>query len=270
MIKQTLSILLATFIAQQAIAAEKTSLKSASAKTSQKTKETINEAEILLKISETQIAKLHHFTPKKIMDGGSTYLVKGYFEIPSGFINAFAYITKDFKTIIYGQAFDTKTGEIYSQFLPEELRKASALTYGNGKHEVFIVSDPLCPYCMRLEKELPKYKDLITVHILLISLPMHKEAPDAIRYILSKNGDAQRFEALTEISNGKTPYSGAEYNVEILDKLNKKINEMERLGQEMKVSGTPSLFDIKGTPMAMNFFSMLDQEIATNQKNSPK
>lgn len=221
----------------------------------------ISNKDILQKVSELKITKLHHFTPKQVLDGGSTYLIKGTFTLPDKTISSIMNVTKDFKTVIYGQAFNAENGQPYSQFTEDELREASGFTYGTGPTEVLIFTDPLCPYCKNLEKELSKYKNYITAHIILIALPMHKEAPDAIRYVLNKKNDTERYEALIEIANGKTSFKEETYDEKTLNRLNKKWEQMEGYAKDLKVTGTPSLYDIKGIPMDMQFFGMLDQNI---------
>lgn len=266
MFKAYISIVLTALLAQQAMASDQVSKKSHSV--IKKTVEAESDSSIMDKVSAMRIVQIHHFTPEKLMDGGSTYLVKGHFMVPNGKLPAFIFVTKDYKTVIYGQAFDAESGQPYSQFTTDEMRDAAAITYGNGSNEIVIVSDPMCPYCTRLEKELPKYKDLITAHIILISLPMHKEAPDAVRYILSKKGDAERFAALSEIADGKTPFRDYKFEGKELETAKEKQQKMEGFARELKVQGTPSLFDIKGVPMAMDFFRMLDQQLLADTEKT--
>jgi thiol:disulfide interchange protein DsbC len=40
---------------------------------------------------------------------------------------------------------------------------------GNGKRQLYVFSDPDCPYCRRLEKEFPKLND-VTIHVFLYPL----------------------------------------------------------------------------------------------------
>lgn len=266
MLKKCLSIALTALLAQQAMASAP--VKKNTQKSSKSAVVIESDSEIMAKVSAMPISRMHRFSPEKVMDGGSTYLLKGYFMLPNGKLPAFIFVTKDYKTAIYGQAFNTENGQPYSQFTADEVRNAAAITYGNGSNEIVIVSDPMCPYCVRLEKELPKYKDLITAHIVLISLPMHKDAPEAVRYILSKKGDTERFAALSEIGNGKTTFKEQKLEGTELEEAKRKQQKMEEFARELKAQGTPSLFDIKGAPMAMDFFRMLDQHILEDSKKT--
>jgi thiol:disulfide interchange protein DsbC len=49
------------------------------------------------------------------------------------------------------------------------LADAFDVVHGNGKREVYIFSDPDCPFCKKLEQQLPQVKD-VTIHVFLFPL----------------------------------------------------------------------------------------------------
>jgi len=102
----------------------------------------------------------------------------------------------------------------------------------------------------------------------LVSLPMHPEAPNAIRYILSKESDADRFSALLEIANNKEDYKT--FKPQDGEKSKAKMDAMENLSKALRVTGTPSIFGIDGMAIPMQFFAYLDQELKQQEaSNAP-
>jgi len=201
----------------------------------------------LSQIENLFISKQHRFVPTKIMDGGSLYLIKGYFNTPQGKQSTSLFLSQDRKTGVYGRGFSTSTSKEYKTFIPEHYIQDAIINYGHGRDEYFLFTDPLCPYCKNLEKELYKYKDVATFHIFLLALPMHKKAPHAINYILSQTNDKDRFNSLIDIANEKKDY--------LLFKADKKEKtqydllqaKQDLIAKEFKVRGTPSIYTKEGS-----------------------
>lgn len=85
------------------------------------------------------------------------------------------------KHVFNGHLFDAEAHEdITARRLAEitrtdlkqlPLADAFDVVHGNGKREVYIFSDPDCPFCRKLEEQLPKIND-VTIHVLLYPLTM--------------------------------------------------------------------------------------------------
>lgn len=208
-------------------------------------------------VSLEQIAALpsvraHRFVPLRIKSVGTLYSVYGYFDVPARLpseanrkMYAEMYLTRDLDVAVYGQGYNVKTGAQYVNLDLDSVEKAVALTIGHGPRHYYLVSDPHCPFCTRLEKQLEAYADEATFHIILIALKMHKDAPNAVRCVLSKPMK-DRGGALLQIADKKDPCGGkvlpAEpYALQML--------QAEDAASILKVSGTPALFDAHGRPM---------------------
>ncbi len=251
------SVAMATEVSKQADAAKRAEVAQLAKRAQQaQVIDTDTDSQLLEAVSRLPLAKTHRFIPQKVMDGGSAlHMIKGYFDTPKGKTYAVMFVTPDLGTALYGQAFDTNTVKRYSPVDTEELKSASVYTIGDGPDEFFLVSDPLCPYCMSLEKRLAEYADKATFHLLFISLPMHPRAPEAIAYILSKEGDEARHAAAVEIAKGSKSFVGTDKKPAA-----REMARIERLAGELNTQGTPSLFSMDGEPVPMRVFDYYDKQ----------
>ena len=125
------------------------------------------------------------------------------------------------------------------------IKEGIVFTFGKGDKEIYLVTDPECPYCQKLEKEKGKIlEDKYRVHVILFPLPFHKNAVKMSMYILAAKSDKERRERLKEIINGDkkwqkfNPKNKEEFE-KILNELKKSVNAARELGAQ----GTPSLYD---------------------------
>ena len=175
---------------------------------------------------------------KKILNGG--YFPK---ELPPSFL------TKDLSTIIFGDALDTKSSK--QLFIPidintEVVKKVAAYSYGNGKNEYFLFTDPECPYCITMEKDMHRLRDDVKIHVVLFPLSFHKNAKSMSRYILSQKTNALKVKAMNEIANGSLAYKSAKYSESQLNELNRKLDNGLKVTQILKINSTPSLLSAEG------------------------
>jgi thiol:disulfide interchange protein DsbC len=92
------------------------------------------------------------------------------------FDNEIIYTDEQVSFVLVGNLIDAKTNQNVTQ---QRLRKLTAVNVkeipldlairkvkGNGKRQLIVFSDPMCPYCQQLERELEKMNN-ITVHVML-------------------------------------------------------------------------------------------------------
>src|SRR5208282_5177641 len=94
------------------------------------------------------------------------------------------YVTKDFRYVLSGTAFDVVNKVNVTEETLEKMRKVdfsklpldNAVKLGSGKARIAIFSDPECPYCRKLHEELKKVSADATVYVYLFPLPAHQKA----------------------------------------------------------------------------------------------
>jgi len=159
------------------------------------------------------------------------------------------FITTDFKTLIMGKAYSTKTGtELIIPFDIDinVLKQIAAYKTGNGKDEYFVFTDPECPYCQKLEKKIVAVKKNVTLYTILFPLKFHKNAKIMCRYILSRKDNNAKANAMKEIANKSTQYQKEKYSqserAELNKLIQKSLNEVNRIG----INSTPTILNAKG------------------------
>lgn len=77
----------------------------------------------------------------------------------------------------------------------------SNITYGTGKTKVYVVTDPQCPFCAKLHKEIEKIlserKD-VAFEMILYPLPFHKEAQGISENIACQKDNSQKQQLLNK------------------------------------------------------------------------
>jgi len=144
---------------------------------------------------------------------------------------------------LFGNLVELKTRKNLTELRRDELLvvdfsklpldKAIVKVKGNGSRKLAIFTDPDCPYCKQLEKELTNVTD-VTVYIFL--LPLTQLHPDASREATAIWCSKDRVKAWDDfMQSGKEPGEGkaAECTTPIAD--------IAKLAQQLNISGTPGI-----------------------------
>lgn len=113
------------------------------------------------------------------------------------------------------------------------LDKAIMKVKGNGSRKLAVFTDPDCPYCKRLEKELSDVTD-VTVYVFLLPLPsLHPDAPRKAKAIWCAPDRVKAWDDLMLTAKEPEGEANAECNTPIAD--------IARLAEELHIEGTPGL-----------------------------
>jgi len=114
------------------------------------------------------------------------------------------------------------------------LEKAIVSGDKNAKLKVAVFTDPDCPFCQRLEKELKQAKG-IKVYTFLYPLPMHPDARGKSEAIwCSKNRHETLLKVILDRANPQ------------VEKCDTPLDDIAELGNRLNVTGTPTLFSGDG------------------------
>lgn len=161
--------------------------------------------------------------------------------------------------LILGSIIDTKSKINVTDVRQREIedRKLKALAFpfeqlpfdlaikkvkGNGSRKVAVFSDPDCPYCRRLEKDIEKVTDA-TIYIFLLPIEqLHPKAPAISRAIWCATDRVKAWDQY--MLKGVAPASPACDN---------PVDKIVAFGQSKKINGTPTIFfeDGKRVPGAI-------------------
>lgn len=206
------------------------------------------------KMKNIGLFKAESIKIEQVLDKGSIYLVGGVNKAKEGQEMPFdAFVTKDLEVVILGKGFYTKNGEeLYIPKNMDKVKEVAALTIGTGTEDYYLFTDPECPYCVELEKNInanlseEKLKRL-KIHVILFPLPFHKNAKNMSYFILSKKTNEERHEALKSIMlNRDASFMKATHTVSDIEKYNEQLEKQLNLGNQFGIQGTPTILDSNG------------------------
>jgi len=186
-----------------------------------------------------------------------SYILKIEAKSPKGSQNITAILDKKTSELYIGSAYDKEGKAILFPTDAKIVKEGVAFSYGNGKKEIYLITDPECPYCGRFEKAAKGKLDDYTVHVILFPLSFHRSSPAMVEWILMGKDDAEkkaRFEEVmvkgsdkykTLIKDEKKPFSFSE-------KGKAYIKKSKATAREMHMRGTPALYDANFNPISQN------------------
>lgn len=171
--------------------------------------------------------------------------IKGLYELQTG--SSLIYADESGQYLINGDMYDLKNklnlttqkrqqlNRIDVNALP--LAHALKVVKGTGKRTLYVFSDPDCPYCKLLEKNLQTV-DNITIYTFMYPLKsLHPNAETVAKHIWCSN---DRIKAWNEhLLNNKSPTATTDCPNPIAQNI--------ALGQRLNIEGTPTLFLADGT-----------------------
>lgn len=195
------------------------------------------------KIQNIDFVKRAGFSVLEVKKVGDTYVVKAtHPRMPK----AILFVSNDFKVVVVGTGFTAKGEKIDFPVNMKQYKNDAAYTYGNGTTDYYMFTDPECPYCQRLEKNLVNMKKDIKLHVFLFPLSFHKHAVAMTKYVLSKKTSKLRAEEMLAIAKGSQEYKNAKISEQDSAKYQKIIDNNTKIATTVGVRGTPSIFTETG------------------------
>ena len=196
--------------------------------------------------------------------------IPGIYEVFTG--DGIAYTDKTANYLFAGPLIDTRTRNNLSVQRMDEKRaidfsslpldRAIKIVKGNGARKVAMFSDPDCPFCQQLEKELQSVTD-ITAYVFLY--PLTNVHPDSAAKAHAIWCSPDRAAAWTQwmLERKAPPYTTCDGD---------PVDELQTLGTQLRVSSTPTLFfengrRISGAPGPGQLAAALDKTRETVSRN---
>lgn len=182
------------------------------------------------------------------IDKGDIYFLKVKASSPRGNQIFNTFVDKKTGIVYFGAAYDKDGKQLLFPKDQKIIKEGVAFSYGNGNKEIYLVTDPECPYCTQFEKEAEGKLGDYTVHVIFYPLSFHKKAPAMIEWIMKGKNDAEKRERLVQIvlknsttylsliKDAKKPFQYTPSTQAIIEKSLKAV-------QELGVRGTPTTYD---------------------------
>lgn len=177
--------------------------------------------------------------PKMQVKSVTASPIPGLYEIYLG--SQLLYADENGDHLLIGPLVDTRTRANLTQQRMDVLSmvkfdslpfaKAITLVKGKGEHKIAVFSDPECPYCRRLEKELASL-DNLTIYIFMLPLvDLHPQSMDIAKAIWCSEDRAKAWDAY--LLEGKKPDAGKPCDT--------PVEAIASLAGELGISGTPAI-----------------------------
>jgi len=186
-----------------------------------------------------------------------TYVLKLVAKSPQGSRLMFGYLDKSTSELYVGTGYIKDGHPIFIEQDADAIKEGVYFTYGTGSKEIYLVTDPECPYCTKFSKAAEGQMGDYTVHVIFFPLSFHKNSPAMIEWIMQGQDDAEKKKRYDEIMlKNSTKYSVLHkdetkpfvYSSEV----QKQIDKGTQATLELNVRGTPMLFDADFNPLAMD------------------
>jgi len=149
----------------------------------------------------------------------------------------------DNPTMFIGKAFKTD-GTPYTLPVNTKLVKDSvAFSTGTGPEQLYLVTDPECPYCQRLESKISKEAlKKYTINVIPMPLSFHRDSKSMLYWVLSAKTNSEKADRMHNVMTGNTEYKEFKVSKENKDKIDKILKKSAVAASELGAKGTPSLF----------------------------
>jgi len=219
-------------------------------------------------------AKMPNLKVQRILEGP----IPGTCEIWSG--TNVLYYYPDKNLMIIGEIFDVTTGDSLTQvsrdkILHEKIEKLPfdvAIKWGTGKVKVILFTDPDCPFCRRVERDLftPLLRDKIRVFVFLF--PLKTLHPQAEKHSLNIICSSKPIKKLLEYANYQKPVSSSKLlNKCSVKKARERLRKMVKAAESLNLRGVPLLVVedkiIRGARIDL-IYRTINSKLATSEKRN--
>lgn len=161
------------------------------------------------------------------------------------------FLTKDKKYLLSGQAVSTTDGQALEVPIDISITKAKeAFTFGTGKDEYVLFTDPECPYCKKFESYFEQIEDKVKIRVFFFPLQSHANAEDISLYIMSQKSYEDKKKAMTTVTKDTPAFVNRKIDAKDLEKLKASLDEQMNVANKLGIRGTPSVFDAKGNKVS--------------------
>ena len=186
-----------------------------------------------------------------------SYILKIEARSPRGSQLMTAFLDKKTSELHIGSGYDKEGIALIFPKDAQVIKEGVAFSYGTGSKEIYIITDPECPYCTRFEKAVKGKLSEYTVHVIFFPLSFHKKAPAMVDWIMQGKDDAQKKEKFEEIMlKGSTQYQSlikdAKKPYVYSEAVKPVMKKMERAVLELNVRGTPAIYDANFNPVSQD------------------
>jgi len=186
-----------------------------------------------------------------------SYILKIEARSPRGSQLINAILDKQTNELYIGSAYDKNGKPILFPKDAQTIKEGVAFSYGTGSKEIYVITDPECPYCTRFEKSVHGKLSDYTVHVIFFPLSFHKKAPAMVDWIMQGKDNTAKQERFEQVMlKGSTAYSSliqdANKPYVYTEAVKPAMKKMQAAVLELNVRGTPAIYDKDFNPVSQD------------------
>ncbi len=186
-----------------------------------------------------------------------SYILKLEARSPQGSQLVTAFLDKQTDELYIGSAYDKEGNPIVFPKDTKAIKEGVSFSYGKGSKDLYIVTDPECPYCTQFEKDVAGKLGDYRVHVILFPLSFHKKSPAMVEWIMQGKDDAQKKERFEEVMlKGSTAYEtlikDAKKPFVYSKAVGQAMKKMDKAVLELNVRGTPAIYNASFEPVSQD------------------
>lgn len=150
-----------------------------------------------------------------------------------------------------GGGFDDKGDKITLSLNNKLIEEGVLWSAGKGKEVLYIVTNPSCSWCAKLEEESANNKTFLEKYtVKKIIMPFFDNAKEKAIWILAGKNDAEKAERYKKVMVDKdTAWQTFKPSAAELAKIEKDLDKSLAAAKELEAQGTPAVFDSKFQPV---------------------
>ncbi|AKF24266.1 hypothetical protein YH65_01795 [Sulfurovum lithotrophicum] len=194
-------------------------------------------------------------TIKGAIEKPKSYVLKLEAKSPRGSQKLTAFLNKETGDLYIGSGYDKEGKEIVFPTDAKIVNEGVSFSYGKGSKDIYLVTDPQCPYCGRFAKAAEGKLDNYRVHVILFPLSFHKKAPAMVEWIMQGKDDTEKKERYEQVMlKGSTEYKSLIKDEKkpfvYSSKAKEKMDASKKAAVELDLRGTPAIYDANFQPVS--------------------
>jgi len=180
------------------------------------------------------------------IDEGDTYFLKLQYKKLTKQKILYAFIDKKSAKVYIGTRYEKDgTASVFpkTKRAKEKIKQGVFFTFGKGEKEIYMVTDPSCPYCKKFEKMTKGKLSNYTIHVIFQVFSFHKKSPAMVEWIMQgKDDNAKQARMEAVMVDGSKKYESllsTKRSVAIEEQIAKGI----KAAQMLEAMGAPMFYD---------------------------
>lgn len=169
--------------------------------------------------------------------------------------------------VISGKVYDEKGQVLKMPIDKAAVDKGVVWSVGTGETELYLVTNPSCPWCAKFEKKAHESDFFKKFKVNVIILPFHANAIEKTKWVLAGETEADKAQRFKDVMiNNNMQWQTFKPDTALDVTLNKLIAESEAAAKSLGATGTPSLFDASFNKVD-NWPQLMNPEVKVLPKN---